>query len=52
MLQLLPLSRNALTKCYKRAGSYCSKETPNGKMAFGSVVYRQTIYWINLYAPT
>ena len=23
MLQLLPLSRNALTKCYKRPGSYC-----------------------------
>ena len=23
MLQLLPISRNALTKCYKRPGSYC-----------------------------
>ena len=26
MLQLLPLSRNALTKCYKRPGSYCRKK--------------------------
>ena len=26
MLQLPPLSRNALTKCYKRPGSYCKTE--------------------------
>ena len=24
MLQLLPLSKNALTKCYKPPGSYCN----------------------------